>query len=87
MPTKPHRSGGRRRTGGGEGGVCCEDVLGFVAGVPQCPDWHGQVSFRQRVIVEKLIPGGPLHQGGFAHVQQGESKRRSRSCPFPSLKS
>ena len=63
-------SSGRRL---GRNGVC-EDLLGFVPGVTQSVDWHGQVSLRQRVIVEKLIPGGPLHQGGFAHVQQGEHR-------------
>jgi hypothetical protein len=41
-----------------------------VPGVTQSVDWHGEVSLRQRVIVDKLTPGGPLHQG-FAHVQQG----------------
>lgn len=48
----------------------CESLLGFVPGVTQSVDWHGEVSLRQRVMVEKLIPGGPLHQG-YAHVQQG----------------
>lgn len=48
----------------------CETLLGFVPGVTQSVDWHGEVSLRQRVIVDKLMPGGPLHQG-YAHVQQG----------------
>ena len=48
----------------------CESLLGFVPGVTQSVDWHGEISLRQRVMVDKLIPGGPLHQG-FAHVQQG----------------
>lgn len=50
----------------------CENLLGFVPGVTQSVDWHGEVSLRQRVIVDKLVPGGPLHQG-YAHVQQGIS--------------
>ena len=40
--------------------------MGFVPGVTQSVDWHGEVSLRQRVIVDKLVEGGPLH-----HVQQG----------------
>lgn len=48
----------------------CESLLGFVPGVTQSVDWHGEASLRQRVMVEKLISGGPLHQG-YAHIQQG----------------
>ena len=62
-------STGRRNKGPNH---LCETLLGFVPGVTQSVDWHGEVSLRQRVIVDKLTPGGPLHQG-FAHVQQGES--------------
>ncbi|XP_057375643.1 protein inturned-like [Daphnia carinata] len=61
-------STGRRNKGPNH---LCETLLGFVPGVTQSVDWHGEVSLRQRVIVDKLTPGGPLHQG-FAHVQQGD---------------
>ena len=56
----------------------CEALLGFVPGVTQLVEWHGQVSLRQRVIVDKLVPGGPLHQG-YAHVQQGKLAFISRT--------
>jgi len=65
-PTLEGSSSGRRKISN-----LCESLLGFVPGVTQSVDWHGEISLRQRVMVDKLIPGGPLHQG-FAHVQQGD---------------
>ncbi len=63
----------------------CETLLGFVPGVTQSVDWHGEVSLRQRVIVDKLVPGGPLHQG-FAHVQQGTTFALKINPPIPNKK-
>lgn len=61
----------------------CEALLGFTPGSTQSAEWHGQAPLRQRVIVERLVPGGPLHQG-FAHVQPGDpSLSLSLSFYFP----
>jgi len=65
-PTLEGSTSGRRKTAN-----LCESLLGFVPGVTQSVDWHGEVSLRQRIMVEKLVTGGPLHQG-YAHVQQGD---------------